>query len=153
MSAVVADETLGVQDVVPAGDGAWSSPNVLKANVLYTAVSDALNFAAAATEMVTAIAAVRIEASETQLVAVATNRFVLGVSRVDYQGAPFAVTIAVDDAKTLARMAKTAKRDGPGVRLKSVSTVRALWSCFGSTAGSRSPLKGWPSSSRRVGET
>lgn len=89
--------------------GASSAVGVLKAKALWTAVSDALNFAAAASALVPALESVRIESDGEQLVAVATDRFTLGVSRVECSGGPFAVTLSAEDAKTLVRMARTAK--------------------------------------------
>lgn len=100
----------------PAGTGpadvAASPVGRLKAAALFTAVSDALNFVAAEPSVVAVLAGVRLEAFDGQLVAVATDRFVLGVSRVHYSGAAFSVTVSTQDARALARMAKTLKRDG-----------------------------------------
>lgn len=85
--------------------------NVLKAAALHAAVSDALHFAAPASAKAPALEAVRLEAVDGQFVAVATDRFTLGASRVEYSGAAFTVLIAASDAKVLAAMAKTGKRD------------------------------------------
>lgn len=83
----------------------------MRAKELHSAISNALNFAAPVSAGIPAIAAVHVEASAEQLIAVATDRFVLGATRVDYSGEPFSVSIGVDDAKTLVRIAKTLKRD------------------------------------------
>lgn len=91
-------------------DGA-AAPNTLKAKALHTAVSDALNFTAPASAMLPFLEAVRLEATDGQLVAVATDRFVLGASRVEYTGEAFTVMITASDAKALVKMAKTLKRD------------------------------------------
>jgi hypothetical protein len=89
-----------------------SLTNMLKAKALHTAVLDALNFAAPASVKQPSLEAVRLEAVDGQLVAVATDRFVLGASRVDYTGAAFTVMVAASDATTLVKMAKTSlKRD------------------------------------------
>lgn len=104
--------------------GSASAPNTLKAKALYTAVSDALNFAAPASAMVPCLEAVRLEAVDGQLVAAATDRFVLGVSCVDYAGDAFTVMIAATDAKALVKMAKTLKRD-EGSREVTVEVVGA----------------------------
>ena len=53
---------------------------------------------------------VRIEATETQLVAVATDRFLLGASRADYAGEAFTVSIEGQQVDALLRMAKTASQ-------------------------------------------
>lgn len=85
-------------------------PNTLKAADLYTALSDALHFAAPASAKAPALEAVRLEAQEGQFVAVATDRYTLGASQVEYSGNPFTVMLAASDAKALAGMAKTGKR-------------------------------------------
>lgn len=85
--------------------------NTLKAKALFTAVSDALLFAAPASAKLPFLEAVRLEFGVDQLVAVATDRFVLGASRVEYSGVAFTVMVAESDAKALVKMAKTAKRD------------------------------------------
>ncbi|TEA09183.1 hypothetical protein [Mycobacteroides salmoniphilum] len=92
------------------GDGA-PPLNQLKAKALFTAISDALVFSAPATMMLPVLNAVKIEAVEGHLVAVATDRFVLGASRVEYRGEPFEALIHGDDARRLVKIAKTAKKD------------------------------------------
>jgi hypothetical protein len=71
----------------------------------------AKTFAAPASDYVPAIATVRLEATEGQLIAVATDRFVLGASRADYAGEAFAATVDLASVDTLIRIAKTAKND------------------------------------------
>jgi hypothetical protein len=95
-----------------AADGV-SAPvaNSMKAKALHTAVSDALLFAAPASAKLPFLEAVRLEFGGGHLVAVATDRFVLGASRVQYSGEAFMVMVAGDDAKALVKMAKTVKRD------------------------------------------
>jgi hypothetical protein len=83
----------------------------MTAKALFTAVSDALLFAAPTTAKLPFLEAVRLEFGGGQLLAVATDRFVLGVSRVDYAGEAFMVMVAGADAKALVKMAKTVKRD------------------------------------------
>lgn len=85
--------------------------NTMKAKALFTAVSDALLFAAPPAMMVPNLDAVRLEFGGGQLVAAATDRCVLGASRVDYCGESFVVMVAGADAKVLVKMAKTLKRD------------------------------------------
>jgi DNA polymerase III sliding clamp (beta) subunit (PCNA family) len=43
--------------------------------------------------------AVRLEATGTHLIAVATDRFVLGVSSAKYEGTPFAITLPIPEVK------------------------------------------------------
>lgn len=85
-------------------------PNVLKAASLHTALSDATLFCAPASALMPALEAVRLEAGGGQLVAAATDRYMLGVSRVEYSGAAFTAMIEASDAKALAALAKTGKR-------------------------------------------
>ncbi|MCK5754691.1 MAG: hypothetical protein KAH46_18515, partial [Mycobacterium sp.] len=85
--------------------------NTLTAAALFTAVSDALLFAAPTSAKQPVLEAVRLEFGAGQLVAVATDRFVLGASRVEYRGAAFTMMLAGSDAKALAKMAKTGKRE------------------------------------------
>lgn len=85
--------------------------NTLKAKALFTALSDALLFAAPASAKLPDLEVVRLEFGADQLVAVATDRFVLGASRVEYSGAALTVMVGGSDAKALLKMAKTAKRD------------------------------------------
>lgn len=85
--------------------------NTLKTKALFTAVSDALLFAAPSSAKLPFLEAVRLEFGSGQLVAVATDRFALGVSRVAYTGEAFTMMLAGSDAKALVKMAKTGKRD------------------------------------------
>lgn len=112
MTAVLERDTTVV--VAEGGDVGQPVRNMLKAKDLYTAISDAVNFAAPASAMLPMLEAVRLEFGEGQLIAVATDRFTLGVSRVDYSGEAFTVLIAAKDAKALVKMAKTLKRDERG---------------------------------------
>jgi hypothetical protein len=84
--------------------------NSMSAKDLHTVVSDALNFAASTSVNIPAFAAVRFEVTDGQFVAIATDSYVLGVSRVDYAGAAFVLTVGIGDAKNLARITKTVKR-------------------------------------------
>lgn len=85
--------------------------NTMTAKALFTALSDALLFTAPASAKMPMLEAVRLEFGGGQLVAVATDRMALGISKVAYSGAALTVMIAGGDAKALARMAKTGKRD------------------------------------------
>ena len=91
---------------------------------LYRILSDAVVFSSPASAMVPAIESVRLEsvaaaaggvdtpAGSVSVVAVATDRFVLGVSHVVTTGdAGLGVTIAAADVKTVLKIAKTVKRD------------------------------------------
>lgn len=93
------------------GDETQAPSNVLKAKALHTALSDALLFTTAPSERLPMLEAVRMEFGAGQLLAVATDRFTVGASRVDYDGETFAMMLAGADAKSLVKMAKTAKRD------------------------------------------
>lgn len=84
--------------------------NTLKAVNLHTAITTAKLFAGNDATL-PMLNAVRLEFAESQLVAVATDRFVLGVQRVDYSGEAFAVMLSAPDVVNLARIAKTATRD------------------------------------------
>ena len=79
------------------------------ASDLHAAVSDAALFAGTDSTL-PMLNAVRLEASETQLIAVATDRFTLGVRRVDYAGESFELMLSLADVRTLAKMAKTVGR-------------------------------------------
>lgn len=92
-----------------AADGAAAS-NTMKAKALHTALSDALLFAAPASMRLPFLEAVRLEFGDGQLVAAATDRFVVGVSRVEYAGESFTVVVSAREAKALAKMAKTTTR-------------------------------------------
>jgi hypothetical protein len=87
-----------------------------KSSDIFTLLNDALQFASPAIG-VPAIEAVRIETSTNDaetinVLGVATDRFVLGVSRITAAGdAGLGFTIATDDVKNVLRIAKTAKRD------------------------------------------
>lgn len=87
-----------------------------KSSDLFRVMSDALQFASAPIG-VPAIEAVRIEttpndAETVNLIGVATDRFVLGVSRVIASGdAGVGFTLATADVKNVLRIAKTSKRD------------------------------------------
>lgn len=83
----------------------------LTAKALHTAVSDALLFAAPPSMMLPMLEAVRLEFTDGQLIAVATDRFALGVSRVEYRGPAATVCVGGSDAKALVKMARTLKRD------------------------------------------
>lgn len=104
MTSVV-DKPVVVEAAVPA------EPNVLKAKALHTALSDALLFASPASAKLPFLEVVRLEFGGGRLVASATDRFTLGVSRVEYTGATFDMMVSSTDVKTLIKFAKTAKRD------------------------------------------
>lgn len=106
-SATAADE-VPTTETTPAPP----APNVMLAKDLHHAISDALNFAGSASDReFVSIAVVHLEVTAERMIAVATNRYVLGATQVPYTGQPFTVTIGIEDAKVLARLAKTAKRD------------------------------------------
>lgn len=88
----------------------------LKSVDLHRVLSDALLFAESS-GTIPAIGGVRLETTSAgdgvNLLAVATDRFTLGVSRADASGDMLAdgLTIAGDDVKNVIRIAKTIKRD------------------------------------------
>ena len=85
--------------------------NTMKAADLHRVITEAKNFAGRDNTL-PMLQNVRIEATETQLVTVATDRFLLGVSRADYYaGEAFTVSIEGQQVDALLRMAKTASRD------------------------------------------
>lgn len=98
-----------------AAEGA-STSNTMKAKALHTALTDALLFAAPASMRLPFLEAVRLEFGDGQLVAAATDRMAVGVSRVEYVGDSFAVVVSAREAKALAKMAKTATRRGQASR-------------------------------------
>lgn len=63
--------------------------NTLKAKALHTALSDAILFTTAKALGLPMLEAIRLEFGGGQLIAVATDRFTLGASRVEYSGAAF----------------------------------------------------------------
>ncbi|MEB4210960.1 hypothetical protein [Mycobacterium sp. 94-17] len=75
---------------------------------------------AAKNEHLPMIEAVRLEFSTDQVVSVATDRFVLGVTRADYSGEAFTTMIDRGDAERLAKLAKT---NGNTVRDVSIESV------------------------------
>ena len=83
---------------------------------LFRVMNDALQFASPA-GIAPAIESVRLEtapndADTVNLIGVATDRFVLGASRVTAQGdAGIGLTLSTDDAKNVLRIAKTVRRD------------------------------------------
>ncbi len=85
--------------------------NTMTAKALSTALSDALLFTAPTSAKLPMLEALRLEFGAGQLVTVATDRFALGVSKVAYSGASLMVMLAGGDAKALAQMAKTGKRE------------------------------------------
>lgn len=85
--------------------------NTMMAAALFTVLSDALLFTSSPAARLPMLEAVRLEFGAGQLVAAATDRFVLGVSRVAYSGRPFTMLVSGGEAKALAKMARTAKRD------------------------------------------
>lgn len=108
----VLDKPVVVEAAVAGAEtGAPAEPNVLKAKALHTALSDALLFASPASAKLPFLEVVRLEFGGGRLVASATDRFTLGISRVEYTGAALDMLLSSTDAKTLIKFAKTAKRD------------------------------------------
>ncbi len=116
---VVEGEPQDVADSVVVAEA-----NTLTAKALFTVLADALLFTSPPSARLPFLEAVRLEFGGGQLVAAATDRFALGVSRVDYTGEGFAMMLAGDDAKTLVKIAKTAKRD-EGLREVTVEVADA----------------------------
>jgi len=84
--------------------------NTLKAADLHRILTAAKAFASTDPTM-PMLGTVRIEATETHIIAVATDRFTLGVARADYAGEAFIATLDRSHVDTLIKMAKTVKRD------------------------------------------
>jgi DNA polymerase III sliding clamp (beta) subunit (PCNA family) len=84
--------------------------NTLKASDLHKVLSEAKSFAGndATLPMLTCV---KLEATETQIVGVATDRFLLGASRVDYTGEAFTALLDKASVDTLIKMSKTSARD------------------------------------------
>lgn len=82
----------------------------MKAHELHTILNDAVRFAST-DDTIPQITVVRLETFGTNIVAVATDRFVLGVSRADCEGDSFAATISAHDVKNVLKIAKTVRRD------------------------------------------
>jgi hypothetical protein len=88
----------------------------VKSADLFRVMNDALQFASPA-GIAPAIESVRIEttpndAETVNLIGVATDRFVLGASRVTAQGdAGIGLALSTDDVKNVLRIAKTVRRD------------------------------------------
>lgn len=101
----------GVAALAEVAEGPEAVANVVNANALATALGDALNFVAPERDKIPVLSAVRLEAGGGNLVAVATDRFTIGVSRVDYAGEAFAATLDLADVKRLVALAKCRKRD------------------------------------------
>lgn len=112
MTAVL-ETSIGVNDA--AADGVVAS-NTMKAKALHTALTDALLFAAPSSMRLPFLEAERLEFGDGQLVAAATDRMVVGVSRVEYVGDSFTVVVAAREAKALAKMARTTTRSGQASR-------------------------------------
>lgn len=110
----VLDTPAVVEDAVQDADGAVVAVpevNTMKAKALHTVLSDAVLFTSPPSARLPFLEVIRLEFGGGQLVASATDRFVLGVSRAEYAGAEFTIMLASADAKTLIQMAKTTKRD------------------------------------------
>lgn len=85
--------------------------NNIKAADLHRVLSDVQPFVST-DSLIPAICAIRVETDTVgNLVAMATDRFTLGMSRADYSGEMIAITLVAADANKLIRMAKTARRD------------------------------------------
>ena len=84
--------------------------NSMKAADLHRVITEAKTFAGRDATL-PMLQNVRVEATETQLVAVATDRFLLGASRADYAGEALTVSIEGQQVDALLKMAKTASRD------------------------------------------
>ena len=83
----------------------------MKAADLHRILTNAALFAST-DKTVESLCVVRLELSGDQALAVATDRFTLGVARADYLGGePFTFSLANDDVALVARMAKTPARD------------------------------------------
>jgi DNA polymerase III sliding clamp (beta) subunit (PCNA family) len=84
-----------------------SMGNTMTATDLHRVLHNAVLFTAPNKVNIPMISAVRLEFSGDQVLSVATDRFVLGVSHADYTGEEFDVLIGRDDADRIAKLAKT----------------------------------------------
>jgi DNA polymerase III sliding clamp (beta) subunit (PCNA family) len=83
--------------------------NVLKASDLHKLLTEAKSFAGSDVTL-PMLTCIKLEATETQIVGVATDRFVLGATRVDYAGEAFTALLDKNTVDTLIKMSKTDKR-------------------------------------------
>lgn len=110
MTVVLDAPVVAEVDVQDVAEATVPEVNSLKAKALFTVLSDALLFTSKVVGL-PMLEAVRLEFGGGWLVAAATDRFALGISRVEYSGAAFDMVLGGADAKTLVKMAKTGKRD------------------------------------------
>lgn len=110
MSAATANEAVVTETAVTRGAG---GVNALRASDLHTVLSDALNFVSHPDLKLPMLEVIHLEAGLGQLIAVATDRFTLGVSRCDYHGEPFTLALSASDAKYVAGVTKTRKGEAP----------------------------------------
>lgn len=84
--------------------------NIVKAADLHRILSDVKPFTSK-DATIPALCTVQIETRDGSIVAVATDRFTLGISRADYSGEDFSVVIPVTAIDNILRIAKTLRRD------------------------------------------
>lgn len=136
---IVVTAVLDCSDVV---DGE-SADNRVRAKALHTVLTDALLFAApqAVAKELPMLGAVWVEAGGGHLVAAATDRSVLGVSRVQYSGAAFTAMISVQDVRSLARIARTPLKRDESWREATI-TLGEGWLRFDFNSGEDVTVKG-----------
>ncbi|MGB8403487.1 MAG: hypothetical protein WCE30_05320 [Mycobacterium sp.] len=110
MTVVLDAPVVAEADVQDVAEATVPEVNSLKAKALFTVLSDALLFTSKVVGL-PMLEAVRLEFGGGWLVAAATDRFALGISRVEYSGVAFDMVLGGADANTLVKMAKTGKRD------------------------------------------
>lgn len=84
--------------------------NVIKASDLHRVLSDAKPFMSKDRTM-PQLCAMQIECTDNNLIAVATDRFTIGVSRADYTGEVFTALLSASTVDNIIRLAKTGRRD------------------------------------------
>lgn len=99
--------------------------NTLVAANLHRILSDVRLFASTDSTL-RAINAVRIETWRDSMVAVSTDRFVMGASRADYSGEEIAANISLPNIDNLLRIAKTTRKDSAHRRVEIVAVGAAL---------------------------
>lgn len=84
--------------------------NIIKAADLCRVLSDAKPFMSK-DRTLPQLCAMQIECTGTNLIAVATDRFTIGVSRADYTGEVFTALLSASTVDNIIRLAKTGRRD------------------------------------------
>jgi hypothetical protein len=98
------------QDAPHPAELTWARSGVMSAADWLRILASAREFVGT-DRTVPTFARVRLEATDSSVIAVATDRFVFGADRADYDGDPFCVTIDIDRVDALIGAAKDAHYD------------------------------------------